>query len=57
MCGVLVKQFFCYIFIPNFKKDFIYLFLESEGKGGRKKGRETLATPCMRPDQGPNSHS
>ena len=29
------------------KKDFIYLFIEREGKGGRNKGRETSMCGCL----------
>ena len=35
---------------PNNKKDFIHLFLE-RGKGGRKRGRETLVASHLGPDQ------
>ena len=37
----LVLLFINYCIIFLFLKDFIYLFIFREGKGGRKKGRET----------------
>ena len=43
----IILKMYCKLSHWVFFLDFIYLFIETEGKGGRKRGRETSMCDCL----------